>query len=303
MRKTPGGVYDYVNIGDFPADVWFVDSNHAGRGVTTGHGTHPDQPFSTFAYAYSSDLMATGDVCFLMPGHAETINSAAEIAADIAGVDVRGLGRGSRRPTFTFDATGTTSTITITAADTRFSNMLMLTSGTIDIANGLAVTGADCVLDDIEWRESAADSQWDDALIISTGAARCKVSRPIMRMHPSGNANEAGILISAAVDGVEIWDANIDGLFATGCIESSAANLNCHIVRPRLHIRHATQDSAVNMHSGTTGHIVDPYIRTATNDAGGFNSAIVAAAMQIHNPSVVNAAGERGGAWGTASTA
>ena len=70
-----------------------------------------------------------------------------------------------------------------------------------------------------------------------------------------------------------------------------------------LRNRHATRDSGISLVATTTGQIHSPRIRTATNDADGFNLAIVAAAMQVFDPLVVNADGERGGAWGTASAA
>lgn len=301
-RRTPGGVYTIAGIADVPGDVWFVDSAATGAGDTSGKGRTPDSPFATLAYAFSSDSVDSGDVVYVMPGHTETVNAAGDITMDIAGVTVVGLGRGSSRPTFTW-ATDTAATWLVTAANVTVKNVLITCTGTADFASAITVTAADAVLEDVEIRDSAATSQFADTIIIGTGGARCKVVRPVIRSHATGDAAQSGILISAAVDGVEIDDAQIDGLYATGCIESTAAATNTVIRRAIVRNRHATQDGGINLHASNTGFILSPRVRSATNDADGFNLAIVAAAAQVYDPLVVNADGERGGAWGTASAA
>jgi len=301
-RRASGGVYTIAGIDDVPGDVWFVDAAATGAGATTSYGRTPDAPFSTLAYAFSSDLVGSGDVVYVMPGHTETIDAAGDITMDIAGVRVVGLGRGSSRPTFTF-ATATTATWLITAADVSVENVLITVTGAIDVANAITVTAADVSLIDVEFRDSAATSQFDDFLIIGTGGTRCRVVRPIIRSNAGGDAGEAGILISAAVDGVEIDDALIDGLFATGCIESSAAATNTVIRRPILRQRHATQDAAINLHANNTGFVLSPRVRTATDDANGYNGALVGADAQWYDPLVVNADGEYAGVGGLTASA
>jgi hypothetical protein len=298
-RQQPGGVLTVAGIDETPGDVWFVDSAATGAGVTTGHGRSPHSPFATLAYAFSSDLVGSGDVVYVMPGHAEAVVAAGTITMDIPGVRVVGLGRGSSRPTFTF-GTADTATWLITAANVSVENVLVTCTGALNFASAITVTAADVLLADVEVRESGATSQFVDAIILGTGAARAKVVRPVIRSHASGDAAASGILISAAVDGVEIDDANIDGLFATGCIESTAAATNTVIRRPLLRIRHATQDAAINLNSANTGFVLSPRVRTATDDAGGFNGALVGADMQWYDPLVVNADGERGAILDTA---
>lgn len=301
-RRTPGGIYTIANIGDVPGDVWFVDSAATGAGDTTAKGRTPDAPFATLAYAFSSDLVDSGDVVYVMPGHAETVNAAGDITMDIAGVTVIGLGRGSSRPTFTY-ATDTAATWLITAANVSVRNVLITCTGTIDVANAITITGADVSLIDVDVRDSASTSQFADPIIVSTGADRCRLERVRVFSHASGDAAQSAILLSAAVVDVEIIDHYSDGLFATGNIESTAAALNTVITRPVTRQRHATRDGGINLHASNTGFILSPRVWSATNDADGFNLAIVAAAASVFDPLVVNLAGERGGAWGTASAA
>src|SRR3972149_1045182 len=92
--QQPGGALSVIDLEQHPRDVWFVDASATGGGNTVGHGQHPDTPFLSLAYAFSSDLLGAGDVVYLMPGHAESVSAAAGIDADIAGVKGIGLGFG-----------------------------------------------------------------------------------------------------------------------------------------------------------------------------------------------------------------
>src|SRR5574341_1151103 len=253
-RRQPGGVYTIAGIDECPGDVWFVDSAASGAGATTAHGRTPDAPFSTLAYAFSSALPGSGDVIYVMPGHAETVNAAGDITMNVAGVTVIGLGQGSARPTFTY-ATDTASTWLISAANVTVKNVLITATGAIDVVNAITVSAADCLLEDVEVREPAATTQFVDPIIVTTGAARCKINRYVCRSHASGDAIQSGILIDAAVDGVEINGALIDGLFATGNIESTAAATNTVIRGCLLRQRHASQAAAVNLNASNTGFV------------------------------------------------
>jgi hypothetical protein len=292
FARSANGIITVVDIGETPGDVFFVDSNHAAASdASASGGRRPDAPFATLAYAFSSDAVTSGDVVYVMPSHAETINAAGDITMDIAGVKVIGLGDGATRPTFTF-ATDTAATWLITAASITVENILITTTGAVDFVNGITVTAADCTLVDVEIRESGATSQFVDPLIISTGAARTKLVRYVCRSHASGDAIQSGVLIDAAVDGVEIDDCWIDGLFATGNIESTAAALNTIIRRPILRQRHATQAAAINLHASNTGAVVSPMARVTLATAAGFNGAYVGAAAQFYDPLASNAAGD-----------
>lgn len=288
-RHVPGGVYTVSGIDRTPGAVWFVSSAATGAGVTLAHGTSPDSPFATLAYAFSSDLVSAGDVVFVMPSHAETISTAGGITMDIAGVRVVGLCRGSIRPTFTFSAAA--ATWLITAANCTVENVLVTATGAIDVVNAIAVSAADVHLLDVEVREPAATTQFVDPVILTTGAARAKVLRYACRSHAGGDAAQSGILIDAVLDGIEIDDAQIDGLFATGCIESTAANTNVKVRRCELRQRHAAQAAAVNLNAGTTGLVAGTVAYVTLATAAGFNGAFVGAAAVFDECRAVNAAG------------
>lgn len=298
-RHTPGGVYTVAGIDEAPGDVWFVDSD-AGTDAA-GNGVSPDAPFASLAFAFSSDSVTSGDVVYVMPGHAETVDAAGAIAMDIDGVRVVGLGRGSARPTFTWDAAA--ATWTISGDDCSVENVLCTTTGTVDVTAGILVTGSDVAILDMEARDNAADSQFVDFLGFGSGTARGLVKGFRFFGHASGDANQSACQVTAAVDSIRVEDFWAYGLFGAAGLETTAANTNMLAKDVYVDQKHATTDAGITLHASTTGLIINPVVRSATNDADGFNNALVGAAASWFNPLVVNADGERGGAPLTASAA
>jgi hypothetical protein len=127
-----------------PGKVFWVSNSTAlqpgQRGGSDGNKGTFDSPFSTIDYAIGQCVANRGDVIFVKPGHAETISSAGAIAADVAGVTIIGLGTGSTRPTLTFD-TATTATITVSAANVTFKN-IVFTANFADIVAPITLTTA-----------------------------------------------------------------------------------------------------------------------------------------------------------------
>ena len=284
-------------------NVYFVDS---GSGHANNVGTKPAKPVALIDTAINKTTASQGDVVIVAAGHAETVANATTIVPDVAGITILGLGKGANRPTVTMSHAD--GNIPISGANARLINVLVTTTGAIDVTSGVTITGADVEAIDVEFRDNAATSQFVAAITLGTGAARARIIRPVHRGHASGDANAAAITCAVALDGVWIEQPDLDGLYSNGGIYNvTNAMTNLTVVFPggvgHIRNRHATRDSGISVVATTTGSILSPRIRTATNDADGFNLAIVAAAMQVYDPLVVNADGERGGAWGTASAA
>lgn len=289
------------SLGVILGKAWYVNSGKAS--AVSGNGGSWDNAFLTLLEANAA--ARAYDTVFVAPGHAESIAGAATVVFSKANVEWVGLGRGAVRPTITY--THASANIPISGAGVRVSNFLLTVSGTTDVTAGVTVTGADVQLEDIELRDGSATAQFAAGIVLSTGAARAIINRPVFRGHASGDANTAGISCAVALDGVEIHAPDMDGLFSLGCIYNvtlAMTNLKIDFRQGGfLRVRHATNDGAISVVATTTGFIVSPRIRTATDDADGFNLAIVAADMQIYDPLVVNADGERGGAPLTPSAA
>src|SRR3990167_1129294 len=140
-RHQPGGVYVIDDVAEHPGGVFFVDSTHANKVNAVGAGRSPDKPWSTLAYAFSSDVLTAGDVVYVMPGHTEAIAAARTIIMDIAGVKVVGLGWGSKRPTFTF-TTVAGANIEINAIALWLENLLFVAAFTNGVTVGIDVLTA-----------------------------------------------------------------------------------------------------------------------------------------------------------------
>lgn len=85
-------------------------------------GVDPDGKarfFATVDAAIGECTANAGDTIFVLPGHTETV-TATNIAHDVAGVAIIGLGNADNRPTFTFGAAA--ATITVSAANCGWEN-------------------------------------------------------------------------------------------------------------------------------------------------------------------------------------
>lgn len=293
---------DMQNAGTSPfGNVYFVDSGHANASADN-NGKRPDRPLLTIDQAINKCTASQGDVIIVAEGHAESVANSTTIVPDVAGITIRGMGSGAGRPTITF--TNAAGNIPISGASVKLRNILFTVSGTTDVTAGITVTGADCDLVDVELRDGAATAQFAIGVSLSTGAARAKIVNYIFRGSATGDANTAAISCAVALDGVEVWNPNIDGLLSLGGVYNvTTAMTNLLVEGGYIRNRHATQDGCVNVVATTTGWVSNTRMRTATNDADGFNLAVVAADMQMYNILVVNADGETGGAWGAASAA
>jgi len=157
----PGGFANGVTIRGVPISVsnpgesfWVNGSSvlaKNGVGGSDGNDGTYRKPFATLDYAIGKCTASRGDVIYLMPGHAETVDAAGDITFDVAGITVVGLGTGSLQPSFTFE-TADTADILISAANTSFYNV-RFTANFIDVAAGLDIdanyTGFyNCLFDD-----------------------------------------------------------------------------------------------------------------------------------------------------------
>lgn len=96
--------------------------------------------FPTIKLALAACLANRGDVILVMPGHTETLgNNATDLAINVAGVSIIGLGSGNLRPTITL-GTGISSNIPITAANSQLCNMIIDGTGFDAITSMVTVT-------------------------------------------------------------------------------------------------------------------------------------------------------------------
>lgn len=102
-QNVPGVPTVLMDKSGIPGTAFFVDSGASGAS-TSNSGLSPDAALSTIDSAIGKCTANSGDVIFVMPGHAETVAATTGIAVDVEGVSIIGLGVGRSRPAVTAHA-------------------------------------------------------------------------------------------------------------------------------------------------------------------------------------------------------
>lgn len=265
------GVPVFPGGGELPPgiNVFFVHSsgrNALGRGVY-------DSPFATIDYAIGQCEANKGDVIFVLPGHTETLSTAGAITADIAGVSILGLGRGSARPTLTLSAAA--ATIALSAANVRFSNFIVAPTGIDSVDTPVVVTGANVLIDNCQFDMSTASMQADTCITLSTGATNATVRDCKFTSLDAGAAS--AIASAVALAGVTIRDNSFWGTFSTAAIvNATAAWTLARIENNWMRNTHAS-GIGISVHSSATGFAVNNVTLVQANIAAG--GSIAAAGM------------------------
>ena len=151
----PNGFMDGLTVRGMPVlnsysgQVRWVDS----AGAANGAGTF-QRPYATIDQAINHSSASKGDMIVVKAGHAETLTTAAQLVADVAGVSIVGLGAGSNRPTLTFGAAA--ANIPVSAANVTFSNILFK-ANFADVASFITIAAApEFVVENCEFRDTSA---------------------------------------------------------------------------------------------------------------------------------------------------
>mgnify|MGYP003655936863 CR=1 FL=1 len=259
----------------------YVDSNN---GSASYDGKTPGKALVTIDAAINAS--SAGDAIYVLEGHAESVANATTIIPDVNGIKIVGLGTGARRPTITMTATA--SNIPVSGTDVRLENLLITTSGTVDVTSAITVTGDDSHIVNVEIRESAATSQFVTGLFFND----------------ADYATAAGIRMTGS-EKLEIVDCDIVGNFqgsanAVGAILSiTTLNIDVRIHHNRVENRDGTSEAGIVFVGTDTGFCYENFIAVPTGD---FAQGLIAdTAMRQFNNFVVDVAQERGAPVGTAS--
>lgn len=143
-------------------NIFYVSSVN---GSDSDSGTSPETAKATVDAAIGLCTANNDDVIILLPGHAETV-TATSIALDVAGVRIIGLGKGLKRPTFTFSAAA--ATITVSAANCSWENCVYI-ANFADVAAAFTLGAAkDFRLENSDFLETGTDLNWFN--IVVTGS-------------------------------------------------------------------------------------------------------------------------------------
>lgn len=135
--------------------VFFIDSATGSNG---NNGKSTGKPFATLDYAIGKCTANKGDTIYVMPNHAETITGVGGITADIAGINIIGIGKYNNRPRFLMDGAATV-TFAVSAADVSISN-IVFAAGHSDVAKCFNVTGVGCTIDRCDFVQNTTDENF-----------------------------------------------------------------------------------------------------------------------------------------------
>ena len=216
--------------------TYYVDSNN---GSASADGKTSQTALTTLAAAIAKCTANQGDKIYLLPGHAETVASAAAINANVAGITIVGLGEGADRPTFTFSATA--STITVTAASIAISNIILKPS-IGSVVSPIVVSAADCVLD-VEVQDASDAVEFVRGLLTTAAADRLTVNMKYIG-RTGGNACDNAIRLVGCND----CRINIDfyGKAATAVVEFHTTACTNVVVSGSMYVS-GTTDSSKNV--------------------------------------------------------
>jgi hypothetical protein len=276
------------------AKVFYVDSN---TGSDNNSGTDIRSPLATLDKAHTNCTASQGDKVILLPQHAENISGAVTLSK--AGVSYIGLQDGNSRATLTYTAAG--GAITLSGANCLMANILLTTSGTIDVTTPIVVSGAKCVLKDLEMKEDSATSQLVYGVLVTGND--CVVDG-LDFLGLAGSATVTGIRHTAA-DRLTIKNCTIVGNFqgsadATGaiqCLTTESVDMRVH--HNVVENRDGTSEAGIVFTASCTGLVYQNMIAVPTGDFG--QGLIADSGMRQFENYVVDVASERGAPEGTAS--
>lgn len=283
---TPGSGYEWaasLSMYDrhFAGNTFFVCSangtNSAGRGYS------PEAPLASIDYAIGLCTANNDDVILVLPGHTETITAAAGVAADVAGVTIRGLGRGRQRPTVNY-TTSANASFDISAAKVTIENITFTPVGVDAVVAAVNVTGADCVIRDCEFELANSTNQAVLGILTAATATRMLVEQ--CYFHGTTDAGTATAIRHVSGNDVVIRNNVFWGAYTTslGAIDNTAAVTGLVVIGNVIANNTASSTKGFVWHSSTTGVFANNRIgilsgtapitaAAGTNGGGGYYSA------------------------------
>ena len=276
-------------------NVWYVDSNVS----TSGNGLSPEGAFSTLAAAIAAATANNGDVILVMPNHNEGLADA-QIAVSVAGLTIRGLKSGNKRPRIDFDHAN--ASIDITASGVTIEGLDLLPSVTavlvgIDVTAGIT----DTVIRDIRslpGEDGAGVDEFAKTIDIKAGCTRTTVEGCEFTQHASAAGVVSCVALTGASDLVTIrnnrmWTAGA-GLVAP--INGDTTLSTRVLIDGNVLVTDA--EPGIELLTGTTGVIRENDI---FGDLATIGAAIVADGCAKFRNQYVEVGNEAGATIGTAS--
>lgn len=193
---------------------------HSGTGSNAGgFGASPDKPVATLDYAIGLCTANKGDKVYVMPGHAETFVATDGFDADVAGIQIIGLGWGSAKPTFSFNHAN--AQVNIGANGVWIENLRFMATITA-VTAGVQVEGkTDFVCRNCDWLIEATGDDFVLALELEAGSHRARIEG-CRFMAESGVAGAASaIKLTGASNNVLVRGCEFTGDYSVACLNGA----------------------------------------------------------------------------------
>lgn len=231
---------------------------HSGTGTDSAtRGLSPDDPLATIDYAIGLCTANEDDIIYVMPGHAENAAAADAFDADVAGIQIIGLGRGAARATITF--TNTAGKCSIGAHSVRVQNIRFV-AGLSAVVIGLNVEAAatDFELLDCEFYWGGTTGyDFVQMVNINAGAHRPRIEGNRFLAEPGVAGASTAVQLVGAVHNAIVRRNEFVGDFSLACM--SAITTLSQLLMFLSNFVHNTDagEPYLEVITGTTGVISD----------------------------------------------
>lgn len=232
--------------------------------------------FTTLKLALAQCVANRGDVIFVAPGHTENIANATDLAINVAGVYILGLGQGNLRPIFTF-TTAITANVPVSAANCSINNIIWDGTGFDNVTSMFTVTAAGFTARKNTFITASASSQI--AIGITTSALATYFTFDGNQVVGTTDAGTTNFLQLVGGDYAVITNNYFYGAYTTslGPINQiTTAGLSMLIAGNTLINATASSTKAIVLVAGSTGMIRDNRIGILSGTA-----AVTAAGMFV----------------------
>lgn len=241
LDKLSNAILASLRVAGYPiGDVFYVDD---ATGAAANDGRSWDRAEATIDAAIGDCTADKGDIIFVAPDHEETIADA-QIACDVDGIMIIGIGDNEQQPMITFNHANASIDIT-KACELRNLNFYVTTDSNIlidvDISN---VTIRDC-------RFTASGAGHVIGIDLATTISNITVDNcEVYQTDTDGTsfiASTAGAVTNLKVTNNRIW-----GDYDNACIYSDQANVNA-LIKNNIIRNVQSGDHAIEISGATTG--------------------------------------------------
>jgi hypothetical protein len=235
-------------------DVYYVDDGGSGGSATTWATAS-----TTLDAGYSLCTANVGDIVFVAPAHDEDLGDA-QVAMDVAGVTVIGIGKGDQIPQIVCNHAN--SSVDVTAAGNTIIG-LNFHSTTAASAIGIDVDAGDFTMEDCLFTDAG---DFEFAITVDLGATAENATIRNCRFESLTGTTGATSCIAVTggvIDRLIVEDCHIWGDFDNAGIYSDQINTNA-LIKGNSITNNESSDHAIELSAATTGDLVDNMLSAST---------------------------------------